>query len=196
MIVVGIGLSMDAFAVAICKGLSMKKFNVRYALIIAAFFGIFQAVMPLIGWLIGSTFEQYITSFDHWIAFGLLFLLGGKMIFDAVKEMKDPEKETEFTLAIVELFILAIATSIDALAVGITFACLGVRTISDELSGLSIWLSILIIGIVTFIISGAGVLIGNKFGEKFKPKAQVAGGLILILLGVKILFEHLGIINF
>ncbi len=187
VLLIGIGLSMDAFAVALCKGLSMRKFNWKAGVVIAAFFGFFQAFMPWIGWLVCRNFEKYITRFDHWIAFVLLAFIGGKMLFDAIKEMKNPgEEEAEFKLKVGELFVLAIATSIDALAVGISFAFLSIN----------IWSSITIIGISTFILSFIGVVIGNKFGAKFKTKAEIIGGVILILIGLKILLEHLGVIAF
>ena len=171
---------MDAFAVSLCKGLGMRKMNYKNAFIISLFFGGFQALMPLVGWLLGTGFEQYITSFDHWIAFVLLAFIGGKMIFDVIKP-GDEDVGYEESLKIKELFVLAIATSIDALAVGITFAFLRVSIIP----------AILIIGCTTFLISFAGVAIGNKFGTKFEKKAQLAGGIVLILIGVKILIEHL-----
>lgn len=184
---IGVGLSMDAFAVALCKGLSMRKLSYKYALIIAFAFGLFQALMPLIGWALGISFQKYIEAVDHWIAFGLLLFIGGKMIFDSIKEKRHPEEDDgEFKFSFVELLLLAIATSIDALAVGVTFAFLDVN----------IWSSIAIIGCTTFVISFIGVLIGNKFGARFKTKAEIAGGIVLILIGVKILLEHLGIINF
>jgi len=186
IIFIGIGLSMDAFAVALCKGLSMNKINYKAGLLIAAFFGFFQAAMPFIGWLVCKNFEKYITRFDHWIAFALLVFIGVKMIIDTVKESREEEKTEEFQLKIRELFLLAIATSIDALAVGISFAFLNIN----------IYSSIAIIGIITFILSIIGVFIGNKFGTRFKTKAGYAGGIILILIGVKILLEHLGIITF
>ena len=198
ILLLGVGLSMDAFAVALCKGLAMRQFSVKNGLIIAGFFGGFQALMPLIGWLLGKSFEQYITSVDHWIAFGLLLIIGGKMVFDAIREMRgeDSEKEEEFRLKIGELFVLAIATSIDALAVGLTFAFLGVSAVTSTAGNLNIWFSILTIGLTTFVLSLAGVLLGNKFGNKFQAKAEIAGGIVLILLGIKILLEHLEIIHF
>lgn len=191
LLLIGIGLSMDAFAVSVCKGLNMRKINYKHGFIIALFFGGFQAVMPLAGWLLGRSFESYITSFDHWIAFVLLAFIGGKMLFEAIKGDDKPEDtpaaDNEVArLDIKELFLLAVATSIDALAVGITFAFLKTN----------IWTSISIIGITTLILSFIGVVIGNKFGNKFEKKAEIAGGAILILIGVKILLEHLGIINF
>ena len=193
----GIGLSMDAFAVSLCKGLSMKKLNIKGALVIAGFFGGFQAIMPLTGWLLGMSFEKYITEIDHWIAFGLLAIIGGKMIIDAVKEMKAPDEAPEdFKLKIGELFLLAIATSIDALAVGLTFAFLNMSAGAFSFGQLNIWCSILLIGCTTFVISFAGVNIGFRFGNRFQAKAELAGGAVLVLLGIKILLEHLGFINF
>lgn len=178
----GVGLAMDAFAVSICKGLAMKKVNKNQCFIIALFFGGFQAIMPLIGWLLGSQFADKISSIDHWIAFVLLVYIGGKMMVEAIRE-KDETMEVEQMdppLDIKEMFILAIATSIDALAVGITFSFLEVNIVE----------AISIIGIVTFIISAAGVFVGNIFGNKYKSKAEFVGGLILVLLGIKILLEH------
>ena len=185
LFLLGVGLAMDAFAVAICKGLSMKKVKTKNAIIVGLFFGGFQAFMPFLGWLLGSQFEQYIVSVDHWIAFGLLGIIGGKMLYEAIKgedECDHDHSIKEEILDIKELFILAIATSIDALAVGITFAFLKYP----------VGLSVTIIGITTFVISVAGVYIGNFFGEKFKKKAEIAGGIILVGIGVKILLEHLG----
>ncbi|MBQ9950257.1 MAG: manganese efflux pump [Clostridia bacterium] len=182
----GIGLAMDAFAVCICKGLSMKKVKFTRAAVIALFMGGFQALMPSLGWLLGSRFEQYIKNYDHWIAFVLLGIIGGKMLFEALTE-KDRTVETaktDYELNIKELFVLAFATSIDALAVGISFACLNY----------SILHAVAVIGTVTFIIALAGVYIGNFFGIRFKRKAEIAGGVILILIGLKILLEHLNII--
>lgn len=185
LLLIGIGLSMDAFAVAVCKGLNMRKVNKVHCLIIALFFGGFQALMPLIGWALGMQFEQYITSVDHWIAFILLAFLGGKMIVEALKEDEEEINKTESRLNIRELFVLAVATSIDALAVGITFAFLDVDILP----------AITIIGCTTFVLSVIGVFIGNIFGSRYKSKAELAGGIILVLLGVKILLEHLGILN-
>ncbi len=184
----GIGLSMDAFAVAICKGLGMRKVNYRQMLLIALFFGGFQALMPLLGWLLGRQFEQYITSVDHWIAFTLLVLIGANMLREARKgdDTTDAETVYDAPLPLGQLLLMAIATSIDALAVGISFAFLGVN----------IWLAIAIIGTTTFLISAAGVFIGNRFGNRYEKRATIAGGIILILLGVKILLEHLGVIAF
>lgn len=188
LILLSVGLAMDAFAVSICKGLNMTKINYKHAGIIALFFGVFQAVMPLIGYGLGTRFAKYIESVDHWVAFGLLVFIGGQMILEAVKgEEEEDADEGGDKLDIKQLFILAIATSIDALAVGITFALL---------DGVSIWFSVAIIGAITFIISFVGVVIGNRFGNKYEKKAELAGGIILVLIGLKILLEHLGMINF
>lgn len=186
LFLIGIGLSMDAFAVSICKGLKMKRVHKGHCLVIALFFGGFQALMPLAGWLLGRQFEQYITAIDHWIAFGLLAFLGGKMIREALQKKEEKDSGGEENLDLKELFLLAVATSIDALAVGITFAFLQV----------SILPAITIIGCTTFVLSIAAVYIGNIFGEKYKNKAELAGGAILVLLGLKILLEHLGILPF
>lgn len=189
LVLIGAGLAMDAFAVAVCKGLCMRRINYSHAVIIALFFGGFQALMPLVGWLIGKQFEKYITSVDHWIAFILLLIIGGKMAYEAIfgkDEDKACSDKSKSRLDYKELFTLAIATSIDALAVGITFAFLNVN----------IWAAISIIGITTFTLSLLGVIVGNKFGSIYKKKAEIAGGVVLILIGLKILLEHLGIINF
>ena len=183
---IGIGLSADAFSVAVCKGRNMRKLNLKHGYIIALFFGGFQAIMPLIGYLLGTNFADYIEAFDHWIAFVLLGFIGGKMAIEAIRDKDEEEEEKTDVLKIGELTVMAIATSIDALAVGITFAFLKVN----------ILLSVLLIGVTTFALSLAGVLIGNKFGAKYKSKAELAGGIILALIGVKILLEHLGVINF
>ena len=187
LILIGIGLSMDAFAVAVSKGLSMRKIDYKAGLIIAAAFGIFQAAMPVIGWFLATRFERLISSVDHWIAFGLLVLIGIKAIVGAVKDAKSGEEEKEaYVLKWGELLLLAVATSIDALAVGISFAALQVN----------IWSAVGIIGVITLVLSFLGVLIGNRFGARFKSKAEIAGGIILILIGIKILLEHLGILVF
>ena len=190
MFFIGAGLSMDAFAVAVCKGLNMRKINYSHSVIIALFFGGFQAVMPLIGWFAGKQFERYITSFDHWVAFVLLLLIGGKMAYEAIfnkdKDCKECPDCQGSSLDYKELLMMAVATSIDALAVGITFAFLSVN----------IWSAITIIGVTTFVLSFFGVVVGNKFGSIYKNKAEIAGGVVLILIGIKILLEHLGIISF
>lgn len=186
LVLLGVGLAMDAFAVSICKGLKMRKVNKVHCLVIALFFGGFQALMPTIGWLVGKQFERFITAFDHWIAFILLAVIGGKMVVDVLCEKEDNEvcPSVEERLDIKELFLLAIATSIDALAVGITFAFLEVAILP----------AVTIIGVVTFVISAAGVFIGNIFGSRYKSRAELVGGIILILIGTKILLNHLGIL--
>lgn len=186
IIFIGVGLSADAFSVAVCKGLNMRKLNLKHGYIIALFFGVFQAVMPLIGYLLGTGFSSYIEAIDHWIAFVLLAFIGGKMTVEAIRDKGDDEEEKSDALNLGELTVMAVATSIDALAVGITFAFLDVKIIPAAA----------IIGVTTFALSLAGVLIGNKFGAKYKNKAELAGGIILILIGLKILLEHLGVINF
>lgn len=185
LFLIAIGLSMDAFAVALCKGLNMRKINYRHAFVIALFFGGFQALMPLIGYLVGRQFEQYIVSVDHWVVFALLLFIGGKMVYEAIKgnEEEDP---CSSRLNIKELLIMSIATSVDALAVGISFAFLGV----------SILPSISLIGVTTFLLSLLGVVVGNRFGSRYQKRAEIAGGVILILIGVKILLEHLGALPF
>ncbi len=186
LFIVGLGLSMDAFSVAVCKGLAMKKTDYYQAFVIALFFGGFQALMPLLGWLLGSRFERYIHVYDHWVAFLLLGIIGGKMIFDALRSGNDDACVFTKRIDYKELTVMALATSVDALAVGITLACLDV----------SIFGAISIIGATTFILCAGGVVLGNKFGRKYKRNAALAGGSILILMGLKILLEHLGIIGF
>lgn len=183
LLAVAVGLSMDAFAVALCKGLNMRRFEGRKAVVIALFFGCFQALMPLAGWLAGRQFERYIVSFDHWIAFALLAFIGGKMIWDALHE-DDGENACPEKLDLGELLVLAVATSIDALAVGITFAFLQVEILP----------AVGLIGLTTFLLSLVGVLVGNRFGVKYKSRAEFAGGAVLILMGLKILLEHLGVL--
>ena len=182
ILLIGIGLSMDAFSVSICKGLTTKKFLLKMAMICGLWFGGFQALMPVIGYFLGVQFENLIASFDHWIAFGLLALIGINMIREAVSK-KEEEKDNG-ALDVKTMFLLAVATSIDALAVGVSFAALKEN----------IWRAIVIIGLTTFIFSAIGVKIGNVFGSKYEKKAAMAGGIILIIIGVKILLEHLGII--
>lgn len=179
---IAVGLSMDAFAVSISKGLSMTTFSKREANLMGIFFGGFQALMPLIGWIACSRFAKYVTAIDHWIAFGLLLFIGGKMIFEAFtkKEEETPSKK----LSIKELFILAIATSIDALAVGIAFAF-------EYETFLPMLYAVILIGVTTYMFSFGGAYIGKQFGNIFKNKAEIAGGIILIGIGVKILLEHL-----
>lgn len=183
LMLIAAGLSMDAFAVALCKGLGMRKLNYRNAAVIALFFGGFQGLMPLIGWSLGRQFERYITGVDHWISFFLLALIGGKMIYEARKPEEVHLDEVQFP-DYKELLILALATSIDALAVGITFAFLQV----------SILPAVLLIGTITLLLSFGGVAIGNRFGLKYKSKAEMAGGFVLVLIGLKILLEHLAVL--
>ena len=173
---------MDAFAVSICKGLGMSKLNKKQMLIIALYFGGFQALMPYIGWAVGARFSSYVSQYAHWIAFILLALIGGKMIHEALTESEDCEDDgiKDKKLSHKELLLLAIATSIDALAVGISFAFLNVPIIP----------SIIIIGLTTFAISLVGVIIGNIFGSKYKNKAEFVGGLILVIIGLKIVLEQ------
>lgn len=181
LILIGIGLAMDAFAVSICKGLSMKKMEWKKAGIIGLYFGGFQALMPAIGFALGIGFEDAIKSIDHWIAFVLLSIIGGNMIKEA---FGNKEEEADDKVDFKTMVILAVATSIDALAIGVTFAFLNVN----------ILLAISIIGVITFFISVIGVKIGNVFGDKYEARAEITGGVILILLGIKILLEHLGIL--
>lgn len=182
IIFIAIGLAMDAFAVSVCKGLSMKKMSWKKAIIIALYFGIFQALMPVIGYALGIGFEESIKFIDHWIAFGLLAFIGGNMIKESLSKDEDDNQNDDVNFK--TMVVLAVATSIDALAVGVTFAFLNVNLI----------FAISIIGVLTFIISLLGVKIGNVFGDKFEKKAELAGGIILILIGLKILLEHLGIL--
>ena len=178
LFLLAVGLSMDAFAVAVCKGLAMSRITLKKAVIVGLWFGIFQAGMPVIGYLLGSGFQEQIVAVDHWIAFILLALIGGNMIREAIK---GGDEEADDSLAFGKMLVLAVATSIDALAVGITFAFLTVN----------IWQAVAFIGITTFVISMIGVKIGNIFGDKYQAKAELIGGLILIILGLKILIEHL-----
>ena len=182
LFLIAVGLSMDAFAVSVCKGLAMPKCTFKKAAIVGLWFGGFQALMPAIGYILGAQFQEAIASIDHWIAFVLLALIGGNMIHEA---LDNDEEEADTSLDVKPMFLLAVATSIDALAIGITFAFLKVNIIP----------AVCFIGIVTFIISFAGVKIGNVFGARYKNKAEIVGGVILILLGLKILLEHLGFLG-
>ena len=199
LFLIAVGLSMDAFAVAICKGLGMKKLDMHQALVIGLFFGGFQALMPTIGWFLGAQFASLVAPIDHWIAFILLAFIGGKMLFDAIKgdgeseTAKDGEgapkdgkgaKDGAPKLDLRELTMLAIATSIDALVVGITFAFLDV----DIVSAASF------IGVVTFVLSVIGVAVGNQFGSRWEKPSTIVGGVVLILIGVRILLEHIGVV--
>lgn len=181
LLTLAVGLAMDAFAVSICKGLAMREKVLKKGIIVGLWFGGFQALMPTIGFLLGTQFKDQITSIDHWIAFVFLGLIGINMVKEA---LSNDEEQADDSIAVKEMFMLAVATSIDALAVGITFAFLNVHIVSAAS----------MIGVWTFLISFAGVKIGNIFGTKYKSKAELAGGIILILLGFKILFEHLHIL--
>ena len=185
LFLIGVSLSMDAFAVAICHGLSMPRLNLRHGAIIALFFGGFQALMPFLGWVLGSQFARYIESVDHWVAFALLVVIGGNMVREALSDEEDeePARGGADRLDLKRLFMMAVATSIDALAVGVTFAFFRV----------SILPAITIIGVTTFCISLGGVVVGNYFGTRYKKRAEITGGVVLILLGTKILLEHLGV---
>ncbi len=180
LLLIAVGLSMDAFAVSICKGLSIKKLGARHAALVGLYFGGFQALMPLIGWALGYRFEHIIESVDHWIAFALLTIIGLSMIREANKA-----EELNDDLGFKAMVLLAVATSIDALAVGVTFAFLQVRIVPAAS----------LIGVTTFLISAVGVYIGHVFGLRYRAKAEIAGGVILIGIGMKILLEHLGIVK-
>ena len=184
LLLIAAGLSMDAFAVSICKGLSVQRLKPRHYLLTGAWFGGFQALMPSIGFLLGSAFDQYINAFDHWIAFVLLAFIGGNM----VKESLSGDEEChDDSFSLRTMFLLAVATSIDALAVGVTFALLPDVHILSAVS---------LIGVTTFLLSAVGLKVGNVFGLRYKARAELAGGVILILMGLKILLEHLGILVF
>ena len=177
-----VGLAMDAFSVAVCKGLSMKKLRVGGGLVIAMYFGVFQGIMPLLGYFLGSRFADIISSFSHWVSFALLAFIGGKMVWEAFHE--EAETSGEFRLDHRELFLLAIATSIDAFAVGIVFAA----------EKTNVLFSVSVIAAITLVISFAGVVIGNRFGRRYEKKAEVAGGVLLVLIGVKLLLDGLGVL--
>lgn len=182
LLILAVGLSMDAFAVSICKGLAMKKAAWKTQLCCGAWFGGFQALMPLIGYFLGSLFIDAISAIDHWIAFALLAIIGINMLREA---LNGEEETTDADLSVKTMFLMAVATSIDALAVGISLAMAGVS---------NIFLAVLLIGVTTFVLSAIGVRVGNVFGSRYEKKAELMGGVILILLGVKILLEHLGVI--
>lgn len=183
LLVLSVGLGMDAFAVSVCKGIGMKKMNWKKACIIGLYFGGFQAIMPVLGYFLGTAFETIVTNVDHWIAFILLTAIGANMIKEA---FSDETENCNEDICFKTMLVLAIATSIDALAVGITFAFLNVNLI----------FAVVLIGLITFVLSVIGTKVGNRFGSKYENKAELAGGVILILLGIKILLEHLHIINF
>lgn len=184
LFIIAVGLSMDAFAVAICKGLSVKSLKPKHMIIVGLYFGAFQGLMPLAGYFLGKQFESYITKFDHWIAFVLLALIGANMIREA---LSGEAEKCCCSFGVKAMVPMAVATSIDALAVGVTFGFMPDVRIAP---------AVMFIGVITFTLSAIGVKIGNVFGAKFKSKAELAGGIILILMGAKILLEHLGIINF
>lgn len=184
LFLLAVGLSMDAFAVSICKGLCMKKAGIKEGSICGAWFGGFQALMPLMGFFLGTLFAEAIEAFDHWVAFGLLAIIGVNMLKEALSKCDCEEHDAD--LSFKSMLIMAVATSIDALAVGISLAMAG---------DVNIWIAIALIGVVTFVMCAVGVKIGNVFGSRFEKKAQVAGGIILILLGTKILLEHLGVLG-
>lgn len=186
LFLIAVGLSMDAFAVSVCKGLAMKRVNWGHALVIALFFGAFQALMPLLGFFLGTGFASLVEPFDHWIAFVLLALIGAKMIWDAFHDGEEEEAASDDRLDIRELFLLAVATSIDAFAVGCTFAFMAVNIVG----------AVAIIGLTTFALSLVGVALGNRFGTRYNRAATLAGGIVLILIGAKTLLEHLGLLPF
>lgn len=187
LFLIAVGLSMDAFAVAICKGLSVQKIKPHHTLVAGAWFGGFQALMPFIGYLLGTTFAHLIESIDHWVAFVLLGIIGGNMIKEALSKEEEEEDEcgccnkSGSSFGVKSMFPMAVATSIDALAVGVSFAFLKVQIVP----------AITFIGVITFVLSAIGVVIGNVFGARFKSKAELTGGIVLIAMGTKILIEHL-----
>ena len=181
LFLVAVGLSMDAFAVSVCKGLSVPRVQLRHSLICGAYFGLFQALMPLLGWLLGVQFQTMITSIDHWIAFALLSVIGINMI----RESREQGEEVDCSFTLRAMLPLAVATSIDALAVGITFAFLKVLILP----------AVTFIGVTTFLLSALGVRVGAVFGARFRSGAELAGGVILVLMGLKILLEHLGVLG-
>ena len=185
--ILAVGLSMDAFTVSVCKGLCMKKATLKSQAICGAWFGGFQGLMPLIGFFLGTLFAESIQAFDHWVAFGLLALIGANMLKEAFSEetVDSCDIDGEADLSFKSMFVMAVATSIDALAVGISLAMAG---------NVNIWIAVAFIGIITFILSAVGVKVGHMFGSRFEKKAQFCGGIILILLGLKILLEHLGVL--
>ena len=184
LVLLAVGLSMDAFAVSVCKGLAMKKATLKNMLTCGVWFGGFQGLMPLIGFFLGTLFADAIQAFDHWVAFGLLALIGANMLKEAFSK-EECEECGDADMSVKTMFVMAVATSIDALAVGISLAMAG---------DVNIWAAVILIAVITCVLSSVGVKIGNIFGSRFEKKAQMAGGIILILLGLKILLEHLGIL--
>lgn len=186
LFLLAVGLSMDAFAVSVCKGLAMKKATFSAQMTCGLWFGGFQALMPLIGFFLGALFADAIEAFDHWVAFGLLAIIGVNMLKEALEPEEESVGENDADLSVKTMFIMAVATSIDALAVGISLAMAG---------NVNIFLAVIFIGITTCVLSAAGVKVGNVFGSRYEKKAEIAGGIILILLGVRILLEHLGVLG-
>ena len=186
LFVIAVGLSMDAFAVSICKGLSVQRAGAKHCLIAGLYFGGFQALMPLIGFFLGSLFAGAIEAFDHWVAFALLVLIGVNMLKEALEKGDSCSTEGRGDFSVKTMFVMAVATSIDALAVGISLAMAG---------DVNIFQAVGLIGVVTFVLSAAGVKVGSVFGCRYEKKAQIAGGVILILLGIRILLEHMGILG-
>lgn len=182
LLLLGVGLSMDAFAVSVCKGLAMRKATLKAELTCGIWFGGFQALMPLVGFFLGTLFADAIQAFDHWVAFGLLALIGFNMLKEA---FGDEEETADADMSVKTMFVMAVATSIDALAVGISLAMAG---------DVNIFVAVALIGVTTFVLSAIGVAVGNIFGSRYEKKAEIAGGVILILLGIKILLEHLGVL--
>lgn len=186
LLFLALGLSMDAFAVSVCKGLALHRADCRSMCLCGGWFGAFQAAMPLVGYLLGSVFAEAIEAFDHWVAFGLLAVIGVNMLREAWSKEDSDDNGRADDLSPKTMAVLAVATSIDALAVGISLAMAG---------NVNIWAAVALIGVITFAMSAVGVKIGSVFGDRFEKKAQIAGGMILILLGIKILLEHLGVIG-
>lgn len=184
LVLISLGLAMDAFSVSVCKGLSMRKLDYKGTVVISLFFGGFQFLMPVLGYFLGSRFEKFISAYSHWVAFVLLAFIGGKMVIEAVKESAQEQSASEYKLDYKELTVLAVATSIDALAVGIVFAAQKMQP----------WYPSAVIGIITLFVCMMGVAIGNRFGSKYETKAQVAGGSVLVLIGAKLLLEGIGVL--
>ena len=190
LFLIAVGLSMDAFAVSICKGLAVCRVKLKHMLLAGLWFGFFQALMPLIGYYLGSAFESYIKNFDHWIALVLLAFIGGKMLKESFEKEGDCCSTTDASFGFTTMLVMAIATSIDALAAGISFIAY-----NDTYASFNIFIAVGFVGVITFVFSAIGVKLGSVFGAKYKSKAELAGGAILILMGIKILLEHLDILN-
>ena len=188
LFLIAVGLSMDAFAVSICKGLAVCRVKIKHMLLAGLWFGVFQALMPLIGYILGSAFESYIKNLDHWIALVLLVFIGGKMLKESF-EKEDCCSTTDASFGFATMLVMAIATSIDALAAGISFIAY-----NDTYANFNILIAVSFVGVITFVFSAVGVKLGSVFGAKYKSKAEFAGGVILVLMGIKILLEHLGVL--